>query len=75
MQENLLILRKNNNITQEELANKLGISTKTYGYKESGKTEFTMNEMFIIAKFFQKPVEEIFLPSILQNGVENDSTK
>lgn len=69
MQERLIILRKKKNVTQRQLADLLGISVKAYGFKELGKTEFTMNEMFLIAKYFSKNIDEIFLPSLLQNGV------
>lgn len=71
MQDNLIILRKKENVKQQTLANLLEINIKTYNYKETGKSEFTMNEMFKISDFFNKPVEEIFLPTILQNGVNS----
>lgn len=69
MQEKLILLRKNTNTPQHELADLLNISVKTYGYKENGKSEFTNNEMFKIARYFNKKVDEIFLPTILHNGV------
>ena len=72
MQEKLIGLRKTANIKQQTLANLLGISIKTYGFKETGKSEFTINEMFKIAKFFNKKVDEIFLPYILHNGVKKE---
>lgn len=72
MQEKLLLLRKETNTTQQELADLLHISVKTYGYKETGKSEFSMNEMFALSKYFKKTVEEIFLPRILQNGVKKN---
>ena len=72
MQEKLIGLRKTTNTKQETLAKLLGISIKTYGFKETGKSEFTINEMFKIAKYFNKKVDEIFLPYILQNGVKNN---
>lgn len=71
MQDNLILLRKKANIKQQTLADLLEINVKTYNYKETGKSEFTMNEMFKISDFFNKTVEEIFLPTILQNGVIN----
>lgn len=69
MQEKLIILRKKRNVTQQELADLLKIHIKTYNFKEIGKSQFTMNEMFLIANYFGVPIDEIFLPSILQNGV------
>lgn len=75
MQDNLILLRKKNDIKQQELADLLGIHVKTYNFKEIGRNQFTMNEMFKIANFFNKKVEEIFLPTILQNGVKITNEK
>lgn len=72
MQEKLIIIRKRNNTNQETLAKLLDITTKSYSQKELGKTEFTMNEMFLISDYFKLSIEEIFLPSILQNGVKQE---
>lgn len=70
MQEKLILLRKTSGVTQDTLAKLLDINPKTYSAKELGKTEFSMNEMFKIAKYFDKQIEDIFLPRILQNGVK-----
>lgn len=69
MQEKLILLRKKKKISQDFMAELLKINPKTYSYKEQGKTEFSMNEMFIIADYFGMEIEDIFLPSLLQNGV------
>lgn len=69
MQSKLIILRKERDIKQQELADLLNINVKTYNFKETGKSQFTMNEMFKISDFFGKSVDEIFLPTVLQNGV------
>lgn len=71
MQEKLIMLRKKEGVTQETLSKLLGINPKTYSSKELGKTQFSMNEMFIIAKYFNMEIEDIFLPSLLHNGVKN----
>ncbi len=68
MQSKLIILRKEKKVTQEELANLLGISVKQYGYKEIGKAKFNGDEMFKIAKYFNLTIDDIFLPSYHQNG-------
>lgn len=63
MQLVLYDLRKNKKkMTQAEMANYLGISTKTYRSKELGNSEFTMDEMFKIAKLFNMRIDDIFLP-------------
>lgn len=39
-------------MTQEQMAKYLGITPKTYRSKELGNSEFTLDEMFEIAKLF-----------------------
>ena len=69
MQINLIELRKKFKLTQKDMANLLGIATKTYNNKENGKVEFLLSEMFSISSYFNLSVDEIFL-EILQNGVK-----
>lgn len=68
MQEKLLILRKRHNYSQQFLADKLGISTKQYGVKERGDSEFTSDEMFILKNVFGCQLEDIFMPRSHQYG-------
>lgn len=64
-------LRKNQKkMTQEQMANYLGITPKTYRSKELGNTEFTLDEMFEIAKLFNKKVDDIFLPRKYHTGTK-----
>lgn len=60
MQGKLLALRKENNVTQKELANLLGITKEAYGRKELGHNDFKASEMFKIANFFDKTIGDIF---------------
>lgn len=69
MQEKLLLIRKNKGITQQELADLLGISLNQYSLKEKGKFNFTCDEMFLIADYFKMKIEDVFLSSKHQNGV------
>lgn len=61
-QEKLASIRRSKNISQREVADLLGVATETYNNKELGKTQFKANEMFLIADFFGKKIDEIFLP-------------
>jgi len=63
MQEKLAALRRYHNISQKEMAGLIGVDTRTYVNKESGQSQFKANEMFAIAKKFQMPIDEIFLPT------------
>lgn len=71
MQNNLILLRKNNNITQKKLAILLQISEVQYGKKEKGIAEFTQDEMFQIADYFNLKVDDIFLPRNATKCCEN----
>lgn len=62
MQEKLEFIRRGNKETQEALAKLIGVDTRTYQNKEKGITQFKQNEMFIIAKHFNKRIDEIFCP-------------
>ncbi|HEM5602234.1 TPA: helix-turn-helix transcriptional regulator [Streptococcus suis] len=61
MQSKLYALRRERNITQEQLAKRLGISTSTYRNKEMDRQEFKSSEMFAISKFFEMEISKIFL--------------
>ncbi len=71
MQEKLLLIRKNKNITQQELAECIGISVNQYSLKEKGKYNFNCDEMFKIANYLKMNIEDIFLPLTHQNGVKS----
>ena len=71
MQEKLLLIRKNKNITQQELAECIGISVNQYSLKEKGKYSFNCDEMFKIANYLKMNIEDIFLPLTHQNGVKS----
>ena len=73
MQEKLLLIRKNRNISQKELADFIGISTNQYSAKENGKYNFNCDEMFKISNFLDMNIEDIFLPTKHQNGVKSNS--
>jgi len=67
MQYKLYALRKHKGLTQEDMAEKLGITPTTYRNKELGHTFFNAKEMFKISDLFQKPLDDIFLPSEVQS--------
>ena len=62
MQWNLIRVRKENNMTQEEVANLLNISKSAYQNKEASRSSFRDYEMFMLSEYFDKPLDEIFLP-------------
>lgn len=71
MQWNLIRARKEQGLSQADLAKLLNISVSAYQNKETGKSSFRDYEMFIISQYFGKTIEEIFLPSnCINNAVE-----
>jgi len=54
-------IRKQRNITQEELAEKLEVSRQTIGSLENGRYNPSILLAFKIARFFGMPIEQIFL--------------
>lgn len=70
MQGTLILLMKENNITIKELASKIGVSAKQLRLKLNGETDFKSSEMFKIAAIFKKNINEIFLPSMYDNGTK-----
>ncbi|MBI4055993.1 MAG: helix-turn-helix transcriptional regulator [Elusimicrobia bacterium] len=57
----LKVLRAEKEITQEELAEKVGVTRVTINCIERGVYLPTLELGLALARFFQKPVEEIFI--------------
>ncbi len=62
-------IREGQNISQEFLANKLGISRPTYSQIENGNRELTLKEAQSLAKLFNMSLEDFI------EGKENNSPK
>ena len=60
MKNRLRVLRAEYDWTQEDLANKLGISRQAVIAIEKEKYDPSLSLAFRIAQLFRKPVEEIF---------------
>ena len=60
MKNTISQLRKQRKITQEELANKVGVTRQTITSIETGKYIASLPLAFKIAKFFDMSIEEIF---------------
>lgn len=54
-------LRKQGKITQEELADALGVTRQTIISLENGKYNASLQLAHKIARFFDKTIEEVFL--------------
>lgn len=60
MTNNLKVLRAIKNISQEELAKQIQVSRQTINAMEKGKYVPSTVLALKLARFFEKPVEEIF---------------
>lgn len=60
MKNTISQLRKQHKITQEELANEVGVTRQTITSIETGKYIASLPLAFKIAKFFDMNIEEIF---------------
>lgn len=60
MTNNLRVLRAIMNISQEELAKQIQVSRQTINAMEKGKYVPSTVLTLKLARFFEKPVEEIF---------------
>lgn len=60
MKNNLKVLRAIADISQADLAEKIGVSRQTINAMEKGKYVPSTVLALKLAKFFRKPVEEVF---------------
>ncbi|POY35377.1 transcriptional regulator [Solitalea longa] len=60
MKNTIKVERAINNFTQEDLANKVGVSRQTINATETGKYIPSTVLAFKIARAFNKPIESIF---------------
>lgn len=65
----LKMLRIKYNLTQEEIAAKLGISKNTYHRKENGIHDFTITEAIAVGKIFNVNPGEIFFTKEVTNCI------
>ena len=61
MENNLRVLRAIKDISQEQLADELGVTRQTIHAVENDKYNPSLDLAFKIARFFEKSIEEIFI--------------
>jgi putative transcriptional regulator len=62
MKNRLKVLRAENDWTQAELADRIGVARQTIVALEKGKYSPSLELAFRLSKLFGKPVEQIFDP-------------
>ncbi|MGG7191166.1 helix-turn-helix domain-containing protein [Clostridium paraputrificum] len=68
-------LRENMNLTQKELANKLGISSSTIGMYESGRRNPDTSMLNILSDFFNVSVDYLMGRTNIKNFTSDDELK
>ena len=61
MENNLRVLRAIKKISQEQLAQELGVTRQTIHTVENDKYNPSLDLAFKIARFFEKSIEDIFI--------------
>lgn len=70
MENNIRSLRKAAGLTQEDLAQALGVTRQTINVIENDKYDPTLGLAMRLARFLNTPVEDIFrLPGALRQGL------
>ncbi|MGC8817017.1 MAG: helix-turn-helix transcriptional regulator [Candidatus Hadarchaeum sp.] len=62
MKNKLKVYRVMHNLTQEDLAKRLGVTRQTIIAIERGKYDPSLPLAFKIARFFKAKIEDIFIP-------------
>lgn len=60
MKNELRVLRARHELSQAELAEKLGVSRQTINAIETGRYDPSLSLAFKIASLFEQPIEQIF---------------
>jgi len=67
MNTKLAAYRKLLNINQSEMAEKIGCSYVSYSKKETGKVQFSQNEMVTVIDIIKEKIPEITMDEIFFN--------
>lgn len=61
MENNIRDLRKQKGLTQDELASALEVTRQTIISLENGRYTASLQLAFKVARFFEKPIEQVFI--------------
>lgn len=75
MRLKLVEIRRNNNLTQEEIAILLGISRAHYGRIEEGERNPSLGLALNIKQLFNYENDDIFFNHVCDKTVHNDDSK
>ena len=66
--ERIREIREDNSLTQQEIADLLHIGQRTYSDYESGKTRIPIDNLLILAKFYDVSLDYITGPSNIKTA-------
>ena len=66
LSDNLKIIRKDNNLSQEQLAEKLGVSRQAVSKWESGQSYPEMDKVLLICKLFNFNIDELMNENVME---------
>ena len=73
LSDNLKIIRKENNLSQEQLAEKLGVSRQAVSKWESGQSYPEMDKVLLICKMFNYNIDELMNENIKEVNDDKQS--
>lgn len=65
-------LRKENNLTQEEISKKLNISRQAYANWESGRSEPSIGYLLALSNFFNVSIDYLCCNTTLRNSIKDE---
>ena len=76
--EKIIMLRKNKNLSQEDLGNELGVARQTISKWELGETTPEMDKLVKMSEIFEISLDDLIKdaePNIDNNSVDNTNTQ
>ena len=73
--ERIREIREDNSLTQQKVANLLHIGQRTYADYESGKVRIPIDNLLILAKFYNLSMDYMIKRKFLTNRVMNSKVK
>ena len=70
--ENIRFYRKTNNMSQDELAEKLGVSRQSISFWENGQTQPTLENVIALAKIFNISSDALLSPDPAPAGANTE---
>ena len=74
LSDNIRSYRKKNNLSQDELAEKIGVSRQSVSFWETGQTQPTLDNIISLSKIFNISSDELLGNTESINIMQNEDT-